>query len=628
MAPRISSSVVEQPGASRSMQSSRWQALGGALLIALLICVIYYPSLFGRFILDDDLLLTRNDVIKSAQGLTDIWFSTKAPEYYPLSYSSLWLEWRLWGVHPTRYRVTNLALHFASCLLLWMLLNQLAIPGAFLAALLFAVHPVNVESVAWIAQRRNVLAIVFLLASILCYMRDDDRRQAPGWQRHGFLYWLSLLMFDCAMLSKGSAATLPVMLLLMVWWRRQRIKIRDAMSVAPFFIVALVLGAVDIWFQRHGADISIREATFAQRLSGVGAVVWFYLGTALAPIGLQFLYPLWQIEPGNLLWWLPLSAAVLFTGVLLWRRNSPQGRWIRPLLLAWGFFCVALAPVLGFTDVGFMKYSLVADHYQHIALVGVVALAAAGWSVWHERAGESMRWVATAAGILVVGSCALIAGRQNWLYQDTLALYRATLEVNPNSCLAHNLYGSELLANGQIPEAIDQLEQAIKLNPDVEVAHVGLGAALIDAGRIPEAIDQYRQALKLNPDDAEAMHNIGDALLRTGQVAEAVEYFQKALRVRPELAEAYLGLGTAANMQSKPQEALANYEHALAIDPENARVYASMSVSYAQMHRTTEAISAAEKATKLARSQGQEPLAQQIEEWLRSYREALSAQRP
>ncbi len=268
--------------------------------------------------MDDDLLLTNNPIVKAPDGLARFWFSTEPAEYYPISNSTLWLEWRLWGLHPTGYHITNLVLHVAAALLLWAILMQLSIPGAFLAALLFAVHPVNVESVAWIVQRRNVLAMLFFLLSIYTYLKAEHR--ANLW------YWLCLVLFVLAMLSKGSVAILPVVLLGLTWWQRGRISAGEWARLAPFFVLAAALTALNVWFQTHGSGEAIRAATFPQRLAGAGAVVWFYLSKALLPLDLSFLYPDWPIETGRLLWWLPLAAALVVTVALWTRRGTLWGK--------------------------------------------------------------------------------------------------------------------------------------------------------------------------------------------------------------------------------------------------------------------------------------------------------------
>ena len=316
-------------------------------------------------------------------------------DYYPVTNTSLWLEWRLWGMNPGGYHAVNLALHIAACLLIWLLLHQLFIPGAFFAALLFAIHPVNVETVAWIAQRKNLLALVFFLLSILAYLRADENRQlreemeGPQSDRQhlasiGPWYWLSLLAFLLAILSKGSAVVLPEVLLLIMWWQRGRIAKTDVLGILPFFLLARVMTPVVSWFVTH-AGTDVREASILERFAGAGSVVWFYLSKALLPIHLLFVYPQWRIETDELRWWLPLAAAVVVT-FALWGWHGPRALWRHALLFAWLFFYVALVPVAGLTDTGYMQYSLVADHYQYTALIAVAAFVAAALTAWHEVA--------------------------------------------------------------------------------------------------------------------------------------------------------------------------------------------------------------------------------------------------
>jgi protein O-mannosyl-transferase len=266
--------------------------LVGAALIVTAVLIVYLPSLNGGFIWDDEILVSNNRLVRDSDGLYRIWFSTKAIDYWPLTNTTFWIEWHLWGMNTTGYHFTNIILHIVDSLLIWIILRRIAVPGAFLAALIFAVHPVNVESVAWIAQRKNTLAMLFFLLSILWYLKNE----IPSVQKHlhtipyslspvslSVWYWLSLLSFLLAMLSKGSVAVLPILLLGIVWWLRPLTK-RDFVRTAPFFAVAVGLAYVNVWFQTHGSETVIRSATFLERLLGAGTVVWFYLYTALLPI--------------------------------------------------------------------------------------------------------------------------------------------------------------------------------------------------------------------------------------------------------------------------------------------------------------------------------------------------------
>ena len=362
----------------------------GMVLIAILACFAYFPSINGGFIIDDDRLLTGNSLIKAHDGLYKFWFTTEPVDYWPMTNTLFWIQWRLWGMNPTGYHLVNLILHVCAAILIWFILRKLSIPGAWMAAAIFAVHPVNVESVAWISQLKNTLCMFFFLLSVLCYLQAETQpkpsKYGPMPRTVDYWYYSSLLLCILAMLSKGSAVILPVMLLGTIWWRRGSLTIWDLVGMAPFFVAAIGFALVNIWFQTHGSGQTFRHAVFIERLLGAGGVLWFYLYKAILPVNLIFIYPQWHVEAGNPLWWLPLPAALAFTALLWWFRKG----WGRPLLFAWGFFCVALAPVMGFFDAGFMQFSLVADHYQHIAIIGVIALVSAGIALWGQRAKGGM----------------------------------------------------------------------------------------------------------------------------------------------------------------------------------------------------------------------------------------------
>ncbi|MGD0517575.1 MAG: tetratricopeptide repeat protein [Thermoguttaceae bacterium] len=533
-----------------------------------------------------------------------------------------WIEQRLWGRNTTGYHLTNGVLHIVESLLIWIILRKLSIPGAFLAAMLFAVHPVNVESVAWIAQRKNVLAMLFLLLSILWYLKSDMPRAGVGttparshggpWERvtspwpmapspWPLFYWLSLAAFVLAMLSKGSAAVLPVLLLVIVRWPRPQGTVpilvstkmglspyfrRDLLRTAPFFAVAAALTVVNVWFQMRSADTAIRNADFVERLLGAGGVVWFYLYKAILPIDLAFIYPQWNVKVGNPLWWLPLFGVIVVTAALWHYRKG----WSRSCLFAWIFFCIALVPVMGFTDVGFMKFSLVADHYQHIALIGVVALVGAGWISWRRKSRGLTHVTADVVAIAAVGIIMFLAWRQNGIYRDAITLYQATLMKNQDCWMVYDNLGEMLFNAGRTEEAEANLEQALRLKPDSHDAHHNLGNVLVKLGRLEKGMEHYEQALHYKPDYPLAHNSLGSALVQAGRMQEAIEHFKEALRLEPEYFKAYNNLALA----------------------------------YVKTHQSSEAIATAQKALDIARSKNDTVRAKQIEDWLNSYRAGLS----
>jgi tetratricopeptide (TPR) repeat protein len=702
------------PPVSRRTPGWSLHVWAGVVLIAVITFLVYLPSLQSGFILDDDKLVTDNETIMAPDGIRRFWLTTEPYDYWPVTNTMLWIEWRLWRMNPIGYRTVNLVLHVAAALLIWMILRKLALPGAFLAALIFAVHPVNVESVAWIAQRKNMLAIVFFLLSVLWYLKSEmniegRRSKVEGRSMQSDLrsstldprlsnfnvrwYWLSLLAFVLAMLSKGSVAMLPVLLLGITWWRR-KLTWRDLVWTAPFFAVAAALVIVNIYFQRHYGT-TIRDADLLERILGAGAVIWFYLSKAILPLHLLFIYPLWKIQATNPWWWAPLTAAVALTAVLWWYRNG----WSRPSLFAWGFFCVSLVPVMGLTDVGFMKHSLVADHYQHIAIIGVIALAAAGWSVLHSRlrvaqesqisdpslfavtgtaAGGSAnvqagdpsaakvfapesparalppaqgrllafltpkkQWATYAVAALVVSTLAALSWRQNACYQDTIALYRKTLQNNPNCWLIHNNLGILLFnaaemeqASGNpeaaaryFEEAIGHYQKTIQLNPEFSEAYNNLGNALGEIGRLPEAVQSYEKALtvlvfnsptpphreniaqiKYNPDRfsppekkniAQIENNLGFTLARLGRFPEAIDHYRKAQRLQPHLLKILNNLGLALLQSGRAAEAVEPFRQVCNLTPFDPLSRRQLGVAYYTAGQYPQAIEAFEQTISL-----------------------------
>ncbi|MGA2798917.1 MAG: tetratricopeptide repeat protein [Thermoguttaceae bacterium] len=681
-----------------------FRILAGAAIIIIASLIAYLPSLSNGFIWDDDKLLTENELVKASDGLYRFWCSTNAIDYWPITNSTFWIEWRLWEMNPAGYHALNLILHIVEALLVWIILRKLSFPGAYLAALIFAVHPVNVESVAWIASRKNLMAMLFFLFSILWYLKAEmsaaSSSMAPArshggpWQRetahcppstaHCFpWYCLSLTAFLCAMLSKGSVAVLPVLLLCIIWWLRPLTR-QDFAWISPFFLLAGILTKVNLWSQVRDTGTVFRSADFLERLLGAAGTVWFYLYKAILPLDLAPVYPQWHIQASYLRWWLPLLA-VLGVTVVFWRHRSG---WSRPFLFAWVFFCVALFPVMGFTDVGFMRHALVADRYQHIAIIGVISLATAGLSAWRQRVRRKEFW---ATAVLAVGILAFMTCRQNAIYRDAITLNQTALEKNPDFWLGHYNLGvalekagnpleaakqyelilqhepnhpdahtnlaAILIREGRLPEAFDHLNLALRVNPDYPEtqnnlglalvldhrpqeaiehfrkalrlkpdffeAHQNFGDALLDSGRFQEAIEQYVQAIQLKSNSPEVHYNLGVALVQAGRFQEAIDHFEQALRLRPDYAEAHNNLAALLLKIGRSQEAIEHYQQALSLEPDFIEIHYNLALAYANTRQSAKAIDAAQKALKLARSQGKTVLAGQIENWLNSYRAGL-----
>jgi tetratricopeptide (TPR) repeat protein len=398
------------------------------------------------------------------------------------------------------------------------------------------------------------------------------------------------------MLSKGSVAVLPLILLGTAWWRRGAVGKSDVMRAAPFFAIAAVLTGVNIWFQSHDMEHAVRTVTPIERLLGAGAVVRFYLWKAFVPVKLAFIYPQWNIDTGDWRWWAPLAAAVAVTGVLWSQRGNAVGR---AVLFAWACFCIALIPVMGFTDVGFMAWSLVADHYQHLALIAVAALVGAGLATWI----QSLQWPQLIGPIGVtiaaIGALAALTYSQAELYGDGARLYRVALDQNPTCSQLYTNLGNIYQDRGRAAEAIDCYEHTLAIVPNNLAAIDSLGGALSKTGRYDEAMARFHEALEIKQDDWSAHNGMALALIKTGKPQESIEHFKAALAVNPNSAGLYRNLADAYLHLGKYQDAINAWEHSVELDPNRAEVHLLLSVVYAQVGQADKSRRAFERAVRL-----------------------------
>ena len=493
-------------------------AFRASALLFVAVVLTYAPALRHGFVWDDDAHLTPA-TLRTVAGLGRIWSEPGVTQqYYPLLHSLFWLEHALWGDAPLGYHGVNVVLHAGAAALFALVLWRLGVRGAVFAGLLFALHPVGAESVAWIAEQKNTLSTVFYLAAALAWWRFDATRERGA-------YRLALLWFVCALLTKTTTATLPAALLVVAWWRRGRLSWRhDVLPLVPWLVLGIAFGLHTAWLERHliGAEGTAFTLSIAQRSMLAGRVIWFYLGKLVWPADLMFFYPRWTLSPVALLAWLPLAGTIL-AAALLWRLRQRT----RAPLAVFLFFIGSLFPVLGFFDVYPFQYSFVADHFQYLPSLAMFALAGAG--IAHLRRANA---IALALGLPL----AAMTLHETEKYRDARTLYRTTLAHNPASWIAWNNLGKELLGQpAERAEAIRCFERALALRPEYFEAENNLGLTLTQTGRAAEAIPHLQAAVRLKPASYQAPNNLGIALASSGRPAESLAAFARAAELNPTL---------------------------------------------------------------------------------------------
>ena len=566
--------------------------MGVLVLGVVLAC--YWPSLRGELIWNDrDYIPTRS--LRSLEGLGRLWTQLGATEqYYPLVSTAFWLQCRLWGEQPLGYHLVTLALHAGAAVLFALVLRRLAIPGAWLAGLIFALHPVHVESVAWITEQKNTFSQVFYLAAALAYLRFDETRRRRA-------YFAALGLFLLSLPCKTATATLPAALLVVLWWKRGRLdRRRDVAPLVPWLIVGVAASLFTSWVERKYVGASGDEFTLPLLERGLvaGRALWFYLGHVVWPLQLNFIYARWVPDAAVFWQWLFPLGAVILAGVL-WavRRRT------RAPLAAYLCFAGSLFPVLGVVILYGMRYSWVWDHWQYLPDLGPIALIAAvlvrGW----ESLGSRGRPWGPAATCLLLLPLGALTWRHTAMFHDTDTLYRMTLERNPACWMAHNNLGADLANSpGHTAEALAHYEEALRIRPDYAEAHNNLANLLATLpGRGPEALAHYEQALRLQPNFSEAHDNLANLLATLpGREPEAIAHYREALRIRPDNGTAHFNLAyQLARQPGHDPEAIAHYCEALRLDPVDVQAYNNLGMIYFTEGRTGEAVEAWTKALQI-----------------------------
>jgi len=587
-----------------------------ALLLIAFVFIAYAQVFRADFIWDDESHLTQNPCVVGPLGVKEIWTTTQAV-YYPLVLTTFWALHKFFALNPLPYHLLNISFHVASAILLWRILQVLRVRGAWLGAALWALHPVMVQSVAWVTELKNTESCLFYLLSILFFLKWEDQGGAVSRPRQrtrdrcSLVFALSLLFFFLATLSKPSVVMLPFVLALCVWWMRGKIRWRDTLALAPFALISVVASAWTIWEQKfHARAVGPDWAqTFPERLIVAGKAIWFYLGKLVWPHSLIFIYPRWDVDSSKVVAYLPLISAMAAL-IALWFFRA---QWGRALFFAAAYYVISLFPVLGFFNVYFFRYSFVSDHFQYLASIGPLALTGAGIATLLGRFCEtpdhfvphpdtvprsgsaiaSQRWGLVLSGALcgiLLVSLGFLTWRQTAEYRNLFALYSATLQKNPGCWMAHYNLGIVLREQGETDQAIDHYRQAVALRPDYAEAHYNLGRLLVEQGQLNDAIAHYERAAAINPADAEAQNNLGVTLFGIGRTDDAIAHYQKALEIRPHYAETSCNLANALIAKDDFDGAIARYKACLAAIPDQEEAQYNLASALLRKGRTDEAI--------------------------------------
>ena len=533
---------MRSPGEAMSItEKHNWRNLAaGATLIVLMVLIAYLPALQGGFVWDDDVYVTLNPLLRSPEGLWKIWFDIGSFfQYYPLTLTGFWAQYHLWGLNPLGYHLVNVLLHSLTAIILWRIFRFLSIPGSWFAALVFALHPVQVESVAWVTELKNVLSGFLYVISFLSgliyfqggYTTESVTNASASANQRAIFYWVSLVLYIGAVLSKTIACTLPAALLLVIWWKRGSIRKREIKLLLPFFAVGTACGLLTIWMERStvGAVGVGWEFSFLERLLIAGRALWFYAGKLLWPQEIIFNYPRWTIDVNNL-WQYAYLLAALAVIALLWFGRHRFGRGPITAVL---FFVGTLFPALGFFNVYPMRFSFVADHFQYLASVGLIVLFTAVTARYIRRLGPQ----AVRVAIILVSLMLVLLGWQSWnlgyAYENEETLYRDIISKNPKSTLAYSNLGLVLFSKAKFKESAECYKESLRIGPNQPNVLTSLGSALFKLGNYEEAFIYHREALRLDPQSVRANCVFGTELAKVGRYREALKFLDKAYHLDP-----------------------------------------------------------------------------------------------
>ena len=539
------------------------------LILIVATTLAYQPAWNGQPIWDDEVHITPHG-LRSLHGLARIWTDpTAAPQYYPVLGTVFWIEYALWHDRPPLYHLVNISLHVFAALLLLRIFRRLEIRGAWLAVAVFALHPVQVESVAWISELKNVLSAVFGFLAAIAYLRFDSERKL-GW------YVVALLCFVLGLMTKSVIAMLPVALLIALWWKRGRLEGRRDRPLIPFFLVGAIAGLITAWIEQRFVDASGESFAFSfvDRCLIAGHAFWFYLTKLFWPGNLMLIYPRWQINASALGQWIfPIAVIVLLGTSWMVRQRT------RAPLAALLSFAALLFPTLGFINVSYFQFSFVADHFPYLASTPIIALVCGTGTALLSGCTRPVKTIGSVCGLALLILLGALTWRHSALFKNPETIFRDVVTKNSDSPTAHNNLAGALMDRGATEEAILHFRKALELKADYQFANYNLGAALVQqGGDLDEAIVRLKSALRENPNDPRAYYTLANALSKQGNVNDAIAYYGRALRLAPDFPDAHTNLANLMLARGNKSGAIEHYRDALRIQPNNPQAHYNLAV--------------------------------------------------
>lgn len=609
---RVHSTTSSQPWGSLAgdVQSSRRLWIW-VLVIVVATIFAHGQGLACGYIWDDDAYVEQNKTLRTWQGLWLIWSSPEStPQYYPLVHTTFWIEYHLWGLWPAGYHATNIFLHAICSILIGRLLVRLQVPGAWLIALFFAVHPLHVESVAWITERKNVLSGVFyflaatpLLECLGVLRNERDFSQQQMSPDSGVeLFWknwiLAFVLFLAALLSKTVTCTLPAAALLVAWGVRGRLTWRDVKITAPF-VLGISMGMLTAYLEvtHVGATSEYVPLSFWDRLVLAGRIPWFYAWQIVWPQTLIFIYPKWLIDASQPVQWLyPLATLGVLLGTLLFRRQLGRG-----VFVGIAYFIGTLFPALGFFNVYPMRFSFVADHFAYLASLGIIALAGTGLTITWQAAARRFQWpsVVPILGMgLIVALLAFISRSQTEIYKDVWTLWSTTVQANPRATVAQANLGKLMLQKGDVQAALVHIEEAYRQDPILDTNLLNWMTAKIQLQQFPDVRDKLEELSQRLDPHAEFHRLMAMMFLGFNETSQAEKTFAEGVTRFPEDSSLAGDYGAFLIRRGKFAEAESQLLKATAIEPLNGQAWSDLGICLMQMNRPEEALEAFQMATQ------------------------------